>query len=75
MIQIKIPVHSFVDVITNSSTTIYCTATGKSEQFAKDMINEILSANKSYLENVEIFDIYRGTPIEKGQKSVAMNVA
>ena len=27
-----------------------------------------------YLENVELFDVYRGEQIEKGKKSVAFNI-
>jgi len=39
---IKIPYHSFIDVITNSSTEIYISANKKSIEMAKEFINELL---------------------------------
>jgi len=39
-----------------------------------DMIREILSSRQPYIENAEIFDIYRGKAIQKGRKSVAIKI-
>jgi len=44
MKQIAIPIHSIIDVITNSSTEIYTNTHSKSIEYAKDLINEILDA-------------------------------
>lgn len=42
MKQIRIQLHSFVDVITNSSTVIYCQCNDKAVDSTKEMINEFL---------------------------------
>jgi hypothetical protein len=42
MKQYIIPVHSFVDLITNSSTEIYVSPTNKTVTTLKEIINEIL---------------------------------
>lgn len=39
-----------------------------------ELIAEILSSKKKYIENAEIFDIYQGKPIQKGYKSVAIKI-
>ncbi len=39
-----------------------------------DMLNAINGSDEQLVENVEIFDIYRGKPIEKGYKSIAISV-
>jgi len=38
----KLPIHSFVDVITNSSTEIYITVREKALDFTKELFNKIL---------------------------------
>jgi len=47
MKQIIIPVHSFIDVITNSSTEIFVNVTNNTIQYAKDLINTILKESGS----------------------------
>jgi len=42
MFEIRVPVHSLVDVITNSSSVIYTEATSAAGQLAKEVINEVL---------------------------------
>ena len=44
MKKIRLPIHSFVDVITNSSTVIYVQCHDKTIELAKELINEILEA-------------------------------
>jgi len=44
---IRIPIHSFVDVITNSSTTIFVQVHDNTIQYAKDLINAFLEMAKS----------------------------
>lgn len=41
--KLRIKLHSFVDVITNSSTVIYTTVNENGVQMVRDMIDEILS--------------------------------
>ena len=49
MKKLNVKVHSVVDLITNSSTTIYVTATNSTVTFVKDIINLFLkSANSPY---------------------------
>lgn len=54
--QFRIPVHSIIDVITNSSTEIFTTATKKSMEFAKELIDEILSAGGSNKKAEDLFE-------------------
>ena len=42
--QILIPIHSFIDVITNSSTSVYVGCHDNSIKFAKELINDLLQA-------------------------------
>jgi hypothetical protein len=53
--ELKIPVHSVTDLITNSSTTIF-TYSGSSEQVLKDMINEIFKTFGIYNKCEDVFD-------------------
>ena len=41
---------------------------------AGDLLRAIQTQQQKYLESVEIFDIYRGKPIQAGHKSVALTV-
>jgi len=41
--ELRIKLHSFVDVITNSSTVIYTQVNGSGVQMIRDLINEIIS--------------------------------
>ena len=53
----KIRIHSFVDLITNSSTEIYIQATEKTVELLKAMINNILLVGKSELTCDDLFEI------------------
>jgi len=44
MKQIKIPIHSFIDVITNSSTEIFVQSHKNTIKYAKELINTLLKA-------------------------------
>ena len=46
----------------------------KEEVSGNDIVNTIKKAGNNLLKNVEIFDIYRGSNIEEGYKSVAVNI-
>jgi len=54
--MIKIKIHSFVDVITNSSTTIYCQCTDKTIQAAKELINILLEESGSKKTADDLFE-------------------
>jgi phenylalanyl-tRNA synthetase beta chain len=41
---------------------------------AGDLLRAIQTQQQKYLESVEIFDVYRGKPIQSGHKSVALSV-
>ena len=45
--QIIIPFHSFIDVITNSSTEIFVNTHSKTIEYAKNLVNSLLEAAKS----------------------------
>lgn len=51
----KINIHSFVDVITNSSTTTYVKATQKSIDMAKELVNAILKIGNSNYKADDLF--------------------
>ena len=55
--QICIPVHSVVDVITNSSSVIYTEALGNSVTIMTELINEILVMGESSKTAEDLFDI------------------
>jgi hypothetical protein len=57
MKPIRIGFHSMVDVITNSSTTIF-TYSGGAEKPAKELVNEFLKCMGSELTADEMFDIF-----------------
>jgi hypothetical protein len=50
-----IPIHSFIDLITNSSTEIYVEATEKTIKTLRELVNEILKAGKSKLRADDLF--------------------
>ena len=52
-----IPVHSFVDLITNSSTEIYIQATTKTVESVKEIINNLLKVNGSGYTADDLFEI------------------
>jgi len=41
---------------------------------AGDLLRAIQAQQQKYLESVEIFDVYRGKPVQEGHKSVALSV-
>ena len=55
MEQITLKVHSFIDIITNSSTEIYIQASEKTIQSIKTLVNSILAIGESKLTCDEIF--------------------
>ena len=57
-----IRVHSFVDLITNSSTEIYIRASDKTVTSIKQMIDNILELGKSKLTCDDLFDIELSKP-------------
>jgi hypothetical protein len=56
-IKLAIPVHSFVDLITNSSSEIFTSATESTLTAAKEIINGILKAAGSKKTSDALFDI------------------
>jgi hypothetical protein len=56
-IKIIIPVHSFVDLITNSSSEIFSSATDGTVTAAKDLINKVLAAGKSEKTCSDLFKV------------------
>lgn len=54
---IKIPIHSFVDVITNSSSEIFVVADDNTKVLCKDLINNFLSMTGSDKKADDLFDI------------------
>jgi hypothetical protein len=57
MKKLLIRLHSFVGLITNSSTEIYTTCTEKSVDMVKEFISEVLRAAKSDKTVDELFDV------------------
>jgi len=57
MTKIIIPVHSVVDLITNSSTEIYTSATDKTISTITDFANTMLSVGGSPLRAADVFDV------------------
>ncbi len=55
MKTLRIPIHSFVDLITNSSTEIYIQADESTISGIKDIVNGILLAAKSELKADDLF--------------------
>ena len=57
MKSIYIPIHSFVDVITNSSTELYVEATEQTVTVAKNILAAVLKATGSTQTVDELFDV------------------
>lgn len=57
MEQIKIPIHSFIDVITNSSTEIYISNSSKTKKMIKQLINNVLNIAGSDKTVDDLFEI------------------
>jgi hypothetical protein len=56
MDPIRINYHSFVDLITNSSTEIYISCHTKSVEYLKELIDSLLKASGSDKKAEELFD-------------------
>lgn len=56
-IRLVIPVHSFVDLITNSSSEIFTSATDSTVKAAKEVINGILKAAGSKKSAASLFNV------------------
>ena len=56
MKKLVIPIHSFVDVITNSSTTIYVGCHSNTIEYAKDLINNLLKIAGSDKKADDLFE-------------------
>lgn len=56
MIYIDLPIHSFVDLITNSSSETYCCATRQTITIAKKLVNLFLMASNSPHKAEDIFN-------------------
>ena len=54
--RITVPIHSMVDVITNSSSVIYTEAKENSVELAKEIFNSILKAGGSEATADDLFD-------------------
>lgn len=54
--KMVIPVHSFIDVVTNSSTSIYVGCHDNTIQYAKDLIDSLLKAAGSGKTADEVFN-------------------
>jgi hypothetical protein len=58
MKNIVIKIHSFVDVITNSSTSIYVESSESSVKMTKELIAKLFKASNINKSVDELFDIY-----------------
>jgi hypothetical protein len=58
MKAIKINVHSFIDVITNSSTEIFISTHDKTITLAKELINGLLKVAKSEKTADDLFELH-----------------
>jgi len=57
--KIKINIHSFVDLITNSSTELFVLDTNKSLEVVKDILQNLIDFhNKMYNTNFKFEDIF-----------------
>lgn len=56
MNMLVINVHSFVDLITNSSTEIYTSAHGRTIDMAKDLVDKVLQAGGSAVTADDLFN-------------------
>jgi hypothetical protein len=57
MEHIRIPIHSFIDVITNSSTEIFINTKGDTENAMHEFINKILKQSGSEKKSRDLFEI------------------
>jgi len=52
---IEIPIHSFIDVITNSSTSVYVGCHDNTVKFAKELVDDLLKAAGSEKSADDVF--------------------
>jgi len=57
MKSIKLNIHSFIDIITNSSTEIYVAASQHTIDSIHKLVNSILGITNSQLKSEDLFDI------------------
>lgn len=57
MKSLIIPIHSFVDLITNSSSQVFITADAKTIAAVRDMVDNLMKVAGSPLRSVDLFDI------------------
>lgn len=55
--EIRLNIHSIIDVITNSSTEIYTHACTNAKEFAYEALNEILKISGSNKKAEDLFDV------------------
>jgi hypothetical protein len=74
--KLTIPMHSFVDLITNSSTEIYIQASEKTIESIKALVNNILKLGNSDVTCDDLFTIELGEAEEsyEGYKSASLIV-
>lgn len=56
-IKLLIPIHSFVDLITNSSTEIYVSATDQTVKAVNSLIQNMLSIADTSLKASDVFEV------------------
>lgn len=69
MEKLIIPIQSFIDIVTNSSTEIFVEATAGTKNHIINMVNEILKAGGSDKTCNDLFEIKLIDPIEEDQWS------
>jgi len=57
LIRFVIPVHSFVDLITNSSSEIFTSASDSTVAAAKEIVNKVLAAGGSLATCDDLFNV------------------
>ena len=67
MKSIKISPHSFIDIITNSSSEIYVQASENTVKVVKTLVDSILKMSDSYLTCDDLFDIRLELPSDQGE--------
>lgn len=58
--KIRIPIHSFVDLITNSSSETYVSATDKSIETIKNLVDELLRGEDLLCDEVLDIKLVKG---------------
>ena len=63
--EIRIPIHSFIDLITNSSTEIYIGTKEKTIEYAKEMIDKFLAEAGSDKKADDLFTFEQCDDVDK----------